>query len=104
MSPLARKLASEPAVFLSRPPVKGIRRGIRQMAESSVISTLLPATAFCLKEEYAPTRKMIDAAARSPLPLIYNPGSCFTNNIPLLVALGCIYEYVHRRGYHALTV
>ena len=65
--------------------------GIHQMRDAGVISTLLPATAFCLKEEYAPGRKMIDEGCAVAIASDLNPGSCFTNSIPLLVALGCIY-------------
>ena len=71
--------------------LKASDEGIRQMAEAGVISTLLPATAFCLKEEYAPARKMIDSGCAVALASDLNPGSCFTNSIPLLIALGCIY-------------
>lgn len=71
--------------------LKASDEGIRQMAEKKVISTLLPATAFGLKEEYAPARKMIEGGAAVALATDFNPGSCFTNSIPLLVALGCIY-------------
>lgn len=71
--------------------LKASDEGIRQMAERGVISTLLPATAFCLKEEYAPARKMIDSGCAVALASDLNPGSCFTNSIPLLIALGCIY-------------
>ncbi|MCF0132709.1 MAG: imidazolonepropionase [Blautia sp.] len=68
--------------------------GIRQMAESGVISTLLPATAFSLKEEFARGRKMIDEGCAVAIASDLNPGSCFTNSIPLLVALGCIYMHL----------
>ncbi len=68
--------------------------GIRQMAKSGVISTLLPATAFCLKEEFARGRKMIDEGCAVAIASDLNPGSCFTNSIPLLIALGCIYMHL----------
>ena len=71
--------------------LKASDEGIRQMKEAGVISTLLPATAFCLKEEYAPGRKMIDEGCAVAVASDLNPGSCFTNSIPLLIALGCIY-------------
>lgn len=71
--------------------LKASDEGIRQMAENNVITTLLPATAFCLKEPYASARKMIDSGCAVALASDLNPGSCFTNNIPLLIALGCIY-------------
>ena len=71
--------------------LKASDEGIHQMRDAGVISTLLPATAFSLKEEYAPGRKMIDEGCAVALASDLNPGSCFTNSIPLLVALGCIY-------------
>ena len=65
--------------------------GIRLLAEGNTIATLLPCTAFCLKEPFAPARKLIDAGCAVALASDLNPGSCFTNNIPLIVALGCIH-------------
>ena len=85
------ELAARTGAFSADHLLKASDEGIRQMAESGVISTLLPATAFCLKEEYAPARKMIDSGCAVALASDLNPGSCFTNNIPLLVALGCVY-------------
>lgn len=64
--------------------------GIKKMAETGVIATLLPATAFCLKEEYARGRYMIDAGCAVALATDFNPGSCFTNSIPLVIALAAI--------------
>lgn len=66
-------------------------QGIADMAKAGVISTALPATAFCLKEDFARVRKMIDEGAAVAIASDLNPGSCFTNSIPLLIALSCIY-------------
>lgn len=85
------KLAARAGAVSADHLLKASDEGIRQMAEAGVISTLLPATAFCLKEEYAPARKMIDSGCAVALASDLNPGSCFTNSIPLLIALGCIY-------------
>ena len=65
--------------------------GISKLAERGVIATLLPATAFSLKEPYAKARKMIDSGCAVALATDFNPGSCFTNSIPLLFALATIY-------------
>lgn len=65
--------------------------GIRRMAESGTVATLLPLTAFALKEEYAPARKFIDAGCTVALATDLNPGSCFSGSIPLTIALACIY-------------
>ena len=65
--------------------------GIRSMAEKGTVATLLPLTAFALKEEYAPARRMIDAGCAVALATDLNPGSCFSGSIPLTIALACIY-------------
>jgi len=65
--------------------------GVRRMAEAGVVATLLPLTAFALKEPFAPARKFIDAGAAVALATDLNPGSCFSGSIPLTIALACIY-------------
>ncbi len=65
--------------------------GIRAMKENNVVATLLPLTAFALKEPYAPARKMIDSGCAVALASDLNPGSCFSGSIPLMIALACIY-------------
>ena len=65
--------------------------GIRQLAESNTVATLLPGTAFCLKEEYARARYMIDSGCALALATDFNPGSCFTNSIPLIIALAALH-------------
>lgn len=66
-------------------------KGISMMADKGVVATLLPLTAFALKEPYAPARKFIDAGAPVALATDLNPGSCFSGSIPLTIALACIY-------------
>lgn len=65
--------------------------GIRRMAEAGVVATLLPLTAFALKEPYSPARKFIEAGCAVALATDLNPGSCFSGSIPLTIALACIY-------------
>lgn len=65
--------------------------GVRRMAEEGVVATLLPLTAFALKEPFAPARKFIDSNAAVALATDLNPGSCFSGSIPLTIALACIY-------------
>ena len=79
--------------------------GIKAMAKANVISTTLPLTAFCLKENFAKARKMIDEGAAVAIASDLNPGSCFSNSIPLLAALGCIYmELSVEEVISALTI
>ncbi len=64
--------------------------GIQDMAKAGVICSLLPITAFSLKEEYARGRYMIDNNCAVALATDLNPGSCFSNSIPLLIAVSAI--------------
>ncbi len=66
-------------------------RGVRAMARAGVVATLLPGTAFSLKEPYARARFMIDQGCAVALATDFNPGSCFSNAIPLLFALATLY-------------
>ena len=65
--------------------------GIKALARSNTVATLLPCTAFSLKEDYARGRAMIDAGCAVALATDFNPGSCFSYSIPLTIALACIY-------------
>ncbi|MBD5348446.1 MAG: imidazolonepropionase [Bacteroides sp.] len=65
--------------------------GIKRMAAEGVVATLLPLTAFALREPFAPARKFIEAGAAVALATDLNPGSCFSGSIPLTIALACIY-------------
>lgn len=64
---------------------------IRRMAEAGTVATLLPLTAFALKEPYAPARNFIESGCAVALATDLNPGSCFSGSIPLTIALACIY-------------
>jgi imidazolonepropionase len=65
--------------------------GLRAMAAAGVVATLLPATAFSLREPYARGRFMIDAGCAVALATDFNPGSCFSESIPLAAALAALY-------------
>lgn len=65
--------------------------GIRAMADAGVVATLLPLTAFSLRETFARGREMIDAGCMVALATDLNPGSSFSASAPLLFALACIY-------------
>lgn len=83
---LAAKLGCTSADHLLRASEKGIK----DLSHSNTIATLLPLTAFCLKEQFANARKLIDSGAAVSLATDFNPGSCFSFSIPLLIALSVI--------------
>lgn len=62
---------------------------IEALKGSNTIPTLLPAAAFFLGMHYQPARKMIDAGLPVCLATDYNPGSCPSGNVPLLLTLAC---------------
>ena len=62
-------------------------KGILSLAEKGVIATLLPGTAFCLKEPYARARHMIDRGCAVALSTDLNPGSSATISIPFIMAI-----------------
>ena len=66
-------------------------RGIDAMADAGVVATLLPGTAFSLKEPYARARHIIDRGCAVSLATDLNPGSSFSESIPLLFALATLY-------------
>lgn len=65
-------------------------KGIADMAKAGVVATLLPGTAFSLKEHFARARYMIDAGVPVALATDFNPGSCFTESVPLIIALSTL--------------
>ncbi len=68
--------------------------GVSAMAENGVVATLLPLTAFTLREPYARGRYMIDSGCAVALATDLNPGSCCSGSIPLLFALACLYMHL----------
>ncbi|POZ89216.1 MULTISPECIES: imidazolonepropionase [Petrotoga] len=65
--------------------------GLKKMAKSNVIATLLPTTTFFLQsEKYANARKMIDLGIPIALSTDYNPGSSPTENLQLVMTFGAL--------------
>ena len=63
--------------------------GIEALAASDVVATLLPGTAFFLGVDFAPARRLIDRGATVALATDCNPGTCPTENLPLVGAMAC---------------
>jgi imidazolonepropionase len=62
---------------------------IEALKGSNTMPVLLPGAAFFLGMHYQPARKMIDAGLPVCLATDYNPGSCPSGNIPLLLSIAC---------------
>lgn len=60
------------------------------LAESETVASVLPCTAFCLNKPFAPAKKMIESGCGLALATDFNPGSSFTNSIPLMLSLAVL--------------
>ncbi len=87
----AAELAAELGAVSAEHLLRISEKGIRGMADRGVTAVLLPLTAFSLKEEYAPARKLLEAGVRVAAGTDLNPGSCYSESIPLLIALLTLY-------------
>ncbi|MBQ5953197.1 MAG: imidazolonepropionase [Lachnospiraceae bacterium] len=65
-------------------------KGIKSMQKGGTIACLLPATSFYLGADYAPARKFIQAGVPVALATDYNPGSCPSLNLQLVMNLACL--------------
>jgi imidazolonepropionase len=64
--------------------------GIRALAGSNTVATLLPATLFFLgKHGHAPARRLEDEGATVALATDFNPGSAPSASMPLVLTLAC---------------
>ncbi|MBS1615693.1 MAG: imidazolonepropionase [Bacteroidetes bacterium] len=62
---------------------------LEALKHSDTIPTLLPGAAYFLGMHYQPARQMIDAGLPVCLATDYNPGSCPSGNVPLLLNIAC---------------
>jgi imidazolonepropionase len=63
--------------------------GIAALAASKTVATLLPGTAFFLGVDCAPARRLIQRGAVVALASDCNPGTCPTENLPLIGTMAC---------------
>ncbi len=79
--------------------------GIEAMAKNNVIATVLPVTAFNLKEDYARGREIIDKGCALSIATDFNPGSCFCENIAFAFLLCTLYMNISvEEAVTALTI
>lgn len=99
------ELAAELGVVSADHLLHASDRGIAKLAERSIVATLLPGTAFSLKEPYARGRYIIDQDCAVTLATDFNPGSCFSESIPLIFALATLYmDITIEEAVTALTI
>jgi imidazolonepropionase len=92
ISPLGgTELAAELGVVSADHLLHASDKGIAELAKGDIVATLLPGTAFSLKESYARGRYIVDQGCAVSLATDFNPGSCFTESIPLIFVLATLY-------------
>ncbi len=65
--------------------------GIRALAKSGTIAVLLPGAVFFLgKRTYPPARKLLDAGAKVAISTDLNPGTSYTENLPLMMSFAAV--------------
>ncbi len=78
---------------------------IEALQNSDTISTILPGAAFFLNLPFPPARKMIDAGLPVALASDFNPGSCPSGNMNLMMSIGCIqYKMTPEEVINAATI
>lgn len=87
-SQLAGELRAVSAEHLIAAPDEGIA----QLAEGGTVAVLLPATSFYLDKPFARARDMINAGVAVAVATDFNPGSCPSLNLQLVMSLAC-YKY-----------
>lgn len=63
--------------------------GINALSSSGVVATLLPGVSFFLNHQFAPARKLIEADVPVAIASDFNPGSCMSYSIPLMMTIAC---------------
>jgi imidazolonepropionase len=63
--------------------------GIRALAQSDVVGVLLPSSALFLDRPMPPARALVDAGAAIALATDFNPGSAFSESLPLVCSFAC---------------
>ncbi len=63
---------------------------LRAMAQAGVIGILLPATAYSLRKEYAPARRMVELDLPLAVATDCNPGTGYTESMPFVFGLSVL--------------
>lgn len=63
--------------------------GINSLKQGNVAAVLLPGVSFFLNHQYAPARKLIDSGVVVAIATDFNPGSCMSYSMPLMMTIAC---------------
>jgi imidazolonepropionase len=85
----ASKLAAEMAAISADHLEQIDNAGISALKRSTTIATVLPGVSFFLHCGYPPARKIIDAGIPLAIASNFNPGSCMSYSMPLMMTIAC---------------
>lgn len=85
------ELAAEIGCITADHLIAASDEGIKMMAEKGIVANLLPGTSFNLQTgKFARARKMIEEGVAVSLSTDYNPGSCPTENMQLIMSFASL--------------
>ncbi|PTI41516.1 imidazolonepropionase [Staphylococcus succinus] len=85
------ELAIDEAAISADHLVASSTEGKMKLKNSDTVAVLLPGTTFYLgKEQYADARGMIDNNGAIAIATDFNPGSCVTNNLQLIMSIAAL--------------
>ena len=85
----ASKLAAEMGALSADHLEQIDAAGIAALKESGTIATVLPGVSFFLHCDYPPARKIIDAGIPLAIASNFNPGSCMSYSMPMMMTIAC---------------
>ncbi len=86
----AAELAAEVGAYSADHLLFVSDEGINAMKNAGTVATMMPGTAYFIRMPYAPARKIIENGAITALASDCNPGSCYTQNMQLVMSLATI--------------
>lgn len=100
------ELAIEQQAISADHLVAASEAGKKALADSDTVCVLLPGTTFYLnKNEYADARGMLDNNGAIAIATDYNPGSCVTNNLQLVMSIAALkLKLTPKEIWNAVTV
>jgi imidazolonepropionase len=64
-------------------------KGVAALKQAGSLATVLPGAAFFMHQKYPPARDIIDAGVPLAIASNFNPGSCMSYSMPLMMTIAC---------------
>jgi len=68
--------------------------GIARLRQSGVVAVVLPGVSFFLNHGYAPARTLIDEGVPLAIASDFNPGSCMSFSMPMMMTIACTHMHM----------